>query len=66
MEAAPGVDPRLAMTQGLAAVTVMLAVQALVNTICVVWATTLDSRVWSALARIGALRPAGEVLRTVQ
>ena len=51
VEAAPGVDPRTAMTQGLLVISVMLAVQATVNAICVVWATTLDTRHAAALAR---------------
>ena len=39
------------MTQGLLVISVMLAVQATVNAICVVWATTLDTRHAAALAR---------------
>ncbi|MFD2081451.1 putative ABC transport system permease protein [Actinopolymorpha cephalotaxi] len=57
-EAAPGLDPRLAMTQGLLVITVMLAVQAVVNTICLVWATTLDTRPSAALARALGATPA--------
>jgi ABC-type lipoprotein release transport system permease subunit len=57
-EAAPGLDPRLAMTQGLMVITVMLAVQAAVNTVCLVWATTLDTRQPAALARALGATPA--------
>jgi predicted lysophospholipase L1 biosynthesis ABC-type transport system permease subunit len=59
-ESAPGLDPRLAMTQGLLVISVMLAVQATVNMICVAWATTLDTR--RSAARCGGRGgSAGEV-----
>ena len=57
-EAAPGVDPRIAMSQGLLVMTVMLTVQAVVNTICLAWATTLDTRQSAALVRAFGATPA--------
>ncbi|GIF00745.1 ABC transporter permease [Paractinoplanes rishiriensis] len=57
-EAAPGADPRIAVTQGLLVVTLMLTVQAIVNTICLTWATTLDTRRPAALARALGATPA--------
>ncbi|WP_283135018.1 FtsX-like permease family protein [Rhizohabitans arisaemae] len=50
-EKAPGVDPRTGLSQVLVLMTIMLIVQAAVNAVCVIWATTLDSRWSSALAR---------------
>jgi ABC-type lipoprotein release transport system permease subunit len=57
-EAAPGVDPRIAMSQGLLVMTVMLTVQAVVNAICLAWASTLDTRQSAALARAFGATPA--------
>ncbi|WP_207922723.1 FtsX-like permease family protein [Micromonospora sp. KC606] len=46
-----GADPRMALSQALMLVTIMLIAQAAVNAICISWATTLDTRRSSALAR---------------
>jgi putative ABC transport system permease protein len=53
-----GADPRLGISQALTLVTVMLIVQAAVNAICIVWATTLDTRRSSALTRALGATPA--------
>ncbi|WP_283135872.1 ABC transporter permease [Rhizohabitans arisaemae] len=50
-EKAPGTDPRTGLSQALLMVAIMLVVQAAVNAICIIWATTLDARRSSALAR---------------
>jgi ABC-type lipoprotein release transport system permease subunit len=50
-EKAPGADPRLHLSQVLLLVAIMLVAQAAVNVICIVWATSLDARRSSALAR---------------
>jgi ABC-type lipoprotein release transport system permease subunit len=50
-EKAPGADPRGAMNQVLLLLAIMLVAQAAVNTICITWATALDARRSSALAR---------------
>jgi ABC-type lipoprotein release transport system permease subunit len=53
-----GADPRLGISQALMLITIMLIVQAAVNAICIVWATTLDTRRSSALARALGATPA--------
>jgi putative ABC transport system permease protein len=50
-EKAPGADPRGDLSQVLLLITIMLAAQAAVNAICITWATALDARRSSALAR---------------
>jgi ABC-type lipoprotein release transport system permease subunit len=50
-EKAPGSDPRGEMSQVLLLITIMLVAQAAVNAICITWATALDTRRSSALAR---------------
>jgi ABC-type lipoprotein release transport system permease subunit len=50
-EKAPGSDPRGEMSQVLLLITIMLVAQAAVNAICITWATALDARRSSALAR---------------
>jgi ABC-type lipoprotein release transport system permease subunit len=50
-EKAPGDDPRTALSQVLSLVVVLLVAQAAVNAICIIWATALDTRRSSALAR---------------
>jgi putative ABC transport system permease protein len=48
---APGSDPRGEVGQAVLLITIMLVAQAAVNAICITWATALDSRRSSALAR---------------
>jgi putative ABC transport system permease protein len=50
-ERAPGSDPRGELSQVLMLITIMLVAQAAVNAICITWATALDTRRSSALAR---------------
>jgi len=50
-EKAPGADPRGDLRQVLLLFAIMLVVQAAVNAICITWATALDTRRSSALAR---------------
>jgi putative ABC transport system permease protein len=50
-EKAPGSDPRGEMSQVLLLITILLVAQAAVNAICITWATALDTRRSSALAR---------------
>jgi putative ABC transport system permease protein len=50
-EKAPGSDPRGELSQVLLVITIMLVAQAAVNAICITWATALDARRSSALAR---------------
>jgi hypothetical protein len=50
-EKAPGSDPRGELSQVLLLITIMLIAQAAVNAICITWATALDARHSSALAR---------------
>jgi ABC-type lipoprotein release transport system permease subunit len=50
-EKAPGSDPRGELSQVLLLFAIMLAAQAAVNAICITWATALDARHSSALAR---------------
>jgi putative ABC transport system permease protein len=50
-EKAPGSDPRGDMSQVLLLIAIMLVAQAAVNAICIAWATALDARRSSALAR---------------
>jgi ABC-type lipoprotein release transport system permease subunit len=50
-EKAPGSDPRGELSQVLLLFTIMLVAQAAVNAICITWATALDARHSSALAR---------------
>jgi len=50
-EKAPGADPRAEIGEMLQLVTIMLVAQAAVNAICITWATALDTRHSSALAR---------------
>jgi putative ABC transport system permease protein len=50
-EKAPGADPRAEMRQVLVLIAIMLVAQAAVNAICITWATALDTRRSSALAR---------------
>src|SRR4029453_12931024 len=50
-ERAPGSDPRGELSQVLLLITLILVAQAAVNTICIAWATALDARRSSALAR---------------
>lgn len=56
-EAAPGSDPRNSLSAVLLLLTIMLVAQAAVNTICIVWATTLDSKQSSAMARAIGVTP---------
>jgi putative ABC transport system permease protein len=57
-EKAPGDDPRTALNHILSLVAIMLVAQAAVNVVCIVWATALDSRRSSALARALGATPA--------
>jgi putative ABC transport system permease protein len=50
-EKAPGADPRAELSEVLQLITIMLVAQAIVNAICITWATALDTRHASALAR---------------
>jgi putative ABC transport system permease protein len=50
-EKAPGSDPRGELSDMLLLITIMLVAQAAVNAICITWATALDARRSSALAR---------------
>ena len=50
-EKAPGADPRAEIGEMLQLITIMLVAQAAVNAICIAWATALDTRHSSALAR---------------
>jgi putative ABC transport system permease protein len=50
-EKAPGADPRAEIGEMLQLITIMLVAQAAVNAICITWATALDTRHSSALAR---------------
>jgi putative ABC transport system permease protein len=50
-EKAPGADPRAEIGEMLQLITIMLVAQAAVNAICITWATALDTRRSSALAR---------------
>jgi putative ABC transport system permease protein len=50
-ERAPGSDPRGELSQVLLLITLILVAQAAVNAICIAWATALDARRSSALAR---------------
>ena len=50
-EKAPGADPRAELSEVLQLITIMLVAQAIVNAICITWATALDTRHSSALAR---------------
>jgi putative ABC transport system permease protein len=50
-EKAPGADPRAELGEMLRLITIMLVAQAAVNAICITWATALDARRPSALAR---------------
>jgi ABC-type lipoprotein release transport system permease subunit len=50
-EKAPGADPRAELSEVLQLITIMLVAQAIVNVICITWATALDTRHSSALAR---------------
>jgi ABC-type lipoprotein release transport system permease subunit len=50
-EKAPGADPRGELSRVLLLITIMLVAQAAVNAICITWATALDARRSSALAR---------------
>jgi putative ABC transport system permease protein len=50
-EKAPGADPRAELGEMLQLITIMLVAQAAVNAICITWATALDARRPSALAR---------------
>lgn len=50
-EQAPGSDPRTDLSQALSLITLMLFAQAAVNVVCIAWATALDTRRSSALAR---------------
>jgi ABC-type lipoprotein release transport system permease subunit len=50
-EKAPGADPRAEIGQMMQLITIMLVAQAAVNAICITWATALDTRHSSALAR---------------
>ncbi|HYU60953.1 MAG TPA: ABC transporter permease [Solirubrobacterales bacterium] len=50
-EKAPGSDPRGEVGQVVLLITIMLVAQAVVNAICITWATALDARRSSALAR---------------
>jgi ABC-type lipoprotein release transport system permease subunit len=50
-EKAPGSDPRGVVGQVVLLITLMLVAQAAVNAICITWATALDARRSSALAR---------------
>jgi ABC-type lipoprotein release transport system permease subunit len=50
-EKAPGADPRAEIGEMLRLITIMLIAQAAVNAICITWATALDTRHSSALAR---------------
>jgi putative ABC transport system permease protein len=50
-EKAPGSDPRGELNQVLLLFAIMLVAQAAVNAICITWATALDARRSSALAR---------------
>jgi ABC-type lipoprotein release transport system permease subunit len=50
-EKAPGSDPRGELSQVLLLITLILVAQAAVNAICIAWATALDARRSSALAR---------------
>jgi ABC-type lipoprotein release transport system permease subunit len=50
-EKAPGADPRAEIGEMLLLITIMLVAQAAVNAICITWATALDTRHSSALAR---------------
>ncbi|HEY8472571.1 MAG TPA: FtsX-like permease family protein [Natronosporangium sp.] len=56
-ERAPGADPRTELSEVLLLITVMLVVQAAVNAICIVWATTIDAKRSSALARVLGATP---------
>jgi ABC-type lipoprotein release transport system permease subunit len=50
-EKAPGADPRAELGEVLQLITIMLVAQAIVNAICITWATALDTRHSSALTR---------------
>jgi ABC-type lipoprotein release transport system permease subunit len=50
-EKAPGADPRAEIGEMLQLITIMLIAQAAVNAVCVTWATALDTRHASGLAR---------------
>jgi ABC-type lipoprotein release transport system permease subunit len=50
-EKAPGADPRAEIGEIMQLITIMLVAQAAVNAICITWATALDTRHSSALAR---------------
>jgi ABC-type lipoprotein release transport system permease subunit len=56
-EKAPGADPRGDLRQVLLLITSMLVAQAAVNAICITWATALDARRSSALARALGVTP---------
>jgi len=56
-EKAPGSDPRGEVGQVLLLITIMLVAQAAANAICITWATALDTRRSSALARAFGATP---------
>jgi putative ABC transport system permease protein len=72
-EKAPGADPRAEIGEMLQLITIMLVAQAAVNAICITWATALDTRHSSALARalgatpdqVGAGLSAAQALRAL-